>query len=1145
MPTKTEYYNEIIRINALINGPRYPISKRALKADTIAYYDRLLLENPQFERSIYDGRYFNGELKTTEEHARDNNISKRTMRRWLNEQKILKDEKTNEIIRINPANINLVKQILNIGTRRARRIMETGENVPNGFIVADSVKDLPGLIKFRTRPKFTYTGQNGRARTHAPTVVLQVPADTFNDEKKREIMMKNIFIETLGYMSEDRFNDAEYISNWNYSIGDIQSGGQSFKMVDSVIREQKNLNIFNRGLKSFDVDNFEKRYKQVMKPIIEADYKKKKDRADKIENRERKTNINKKIVDYTDPITCIKRYLLLNYPKIINQSFLSDYDDITIKTLLSDICRKFKIRARVFNINAEIIADNYITKTKEKKLIICVYNNHIYEIKNMKLFIKNKEIIYNSIDKINFVNVYEKLEELIKNGQAPERVTSHNDNLMSLEFNNNVYTSQPDFKLSYEMLKNKGLINYYKPDADSAKAFNILLTHYKNGNNCYSYAPIFKNLVKMPFYWINKDCLDKYGTIKPEYKNGSYRNNPNATYTTIDKNKCYASMLKNLPFLICRDDTKHKTSIYKGEELTEHYLYYVETLEPNILISENFIYSGYYLIQVKKHFKNFKIINVFEADRIENYYKQVITDLYNTHGARMKFTFNKHIGQMTKYILGEDKEIYKFVKICNLDEASRYEHDHIKEQIGETGQYIIYKQEIKKPVNIKNNICVEWFIKDMSRLTLFNKINELKINENDLIQVKVDSILFRNNDNKKVDNIGEDMDNWKYENNKKLMKVKEYRPNKYNFMYDILNKKNKPNAIFNPEGGYYDGYAGAGKSHFIINVIVPELEGDYMILTPQHTNNTEYLKLGFNSNVVQKYEYRKQDIEANNIIVDEIGLYGSKSLKVLYKQFLQGKNIFMFGDYRQQDPVSGPNISYNQFLISEMSRGNVYMLRSNYRNMNTKADYDNMRFNMTYNEKRNMILEHNRITREQAEKDNIIIDCIICFYTTDKIGVDKKTERPIIIYSSKTKYNEIIMKKLNIGVYEPGFKTICKTNTLKKLKKYKDMELYNNQSFKVYDVKGDGENGEPEIIILTDGIKKYEILNKHYKKHFRPNYAISLFNAQGRSIEKFLICEDKKDLNAFICDNKRFYTLMSRIKTNDVLGPYTNPNQFE
>lgn len=1140
MPTRSEYKQQLRKLYALV-GNNDIVGERWSKPQLERKYNAFITEYPQLVEEFGDIYFWNGEFKTAKQHAIENGISTRTMKKRLAEQKILHDMKTGEIIEANTENIELIQVVLNVGPRRAKKILRTGEGVPEGFEVADNLAELKGDVKMRISPKYNYTDEQGRVRSPRITAEFMVNAADFADEKKRSAIMDKIFIDKTSYMTRDLFNDSKYVSNYSWTIPNIFSGSNALSFLNTIIREEQSLKIFNRGLKCFEVLDFEKVYEARMKPIIEADYNRKVKLSEiRGDDAERKTNINKRVVDYTDPKTCIKRYLLLNYPKIITQSYLAQFGDITIKDLLEIICKKYKIDCRIFNINAECVMQNYEHKTKEKRLILCIYNNHIYEITNMKLFRKKKELIYESLENIKYSkNIYEDIERVIKGGKLPENVICYGEDLISFESESVIYTSNKDWKLSFDMLNDKGLKNYYTPDMNSEKAFSIVLKNYKNDKNCYSYAPSFEGMTHQPFYWLNPSCRTTWGNMQPEFQDGSYRYNPDLTYLTIDKNKCYSSMLKNLPFLISRDDTKHKTTIYEGEPIIEHYLYYIEIEKPNMLLPDHFIYSGYYLNLVDQY-STIKIINVFETERIENYYKQIIIDMYHLYGKEMKHAINKHIGKMARFVNGDEIDSSKFIKICNEDEASTYTENHQRKDVG-CGQHMIFQEIKNRPVNMTNNICVEWFIKDMSRWTLHQKIQEAGIKADDIMQIAVDSICYKKKNNKEITNINDELDGWNIEANKKrLINVKPLCNRKtYDFMYDILSNTDKPEAIFNTNGCFIDGRAGAGKSHYITNVIIPALGEDYEILTPQHTNNIEYKKRGFNSNVVQKYEYRNQDIKANNIIVDEIGLFGSRSLKVLYKQFKQGKNIFMLGDWRQQEPVNGKNISYNQFLISTMSRGNVYMLNSNYRNMNTAEDYDRMRNEMKYREKKQMALDHNKETIKQAALDGVTIDTMICYFTGDRAKKNEETGEIEIIKSSKKKYNEKIMDELKIGKYDPGFKAICKTNTLKKLKKYKDMEIYNNQSFIVEEVKGDDGDGEPHIIILTDGLKKYEILNTHYKRHFEPNYAMSLFNAQGRSIERFLICEDTRDLNMLICDNRRFYTLMSRIKTKDVLGQYT------
>ena len=109
------------------------------------------------------------------------------------------------------------------------------------------------------------------------------------------------------------------------------------------------------------------------------------------------------------------------------------------------------------------------------------------------------------------------------------------------------------------------------------------------------------------------------------------------------------------------------------------------------------------------------------------------------------------------------------------------------------------------------------------------------------------------------------------------------------------------------------------------------------------------------------------------------------------------------------------------------------------------------------------------------------------------------------------------MSKLNLNKYSNGLKIICKSNKLRHL------NIYNN--FMLTIVESDDES---EILTIKDRNTEYKITYKQYEAFFKPSYARTLYNCQGKSLEKgyYVATESLKFFNK----GRSAYTIISRIK---------------
>ena len=419
----------------------------------------------------------------------------------------------------------------------------------------------------------------------------------------------------------------------------------------------------------------------------------------------------------------------------------------------------------------------------------------------------------------------------------------------------------------------------------------------------------------------------------------------------------------------------------------------------------------------------------------------------------------------------------KFNKMCNEKEADTFEG--YKKEI--YGKYILCYDE-KDTFNIYNKKPISIQIKDESRKMLYEMMKDLNLENEDIKQVKTDSITFinKNDDYKKY--IGKGLDDWKIETYTPIIPKDIH---KINLTLEQNCKGENTNEL-------WDCYAGAGKSYKIINEVIPKLNGDYIVLTPSHACLKDYRKLGLKCDVIQKYIYANETNLANNIIIDECGMLNKNSWDYVYKLHLTGRKIMAYGDFKQLLPVDIVKKQLNTLLFTNNLFSNINKMNTNYRNNFTKEEYDKM-MGCSYSEKGELINKYNAKNYYEADY--------------------------IITYKNETrrKYNQLMCERLDIkNLDDVGAKLICKTNKLA------SKNIYNKFMFIVKEATDDN------MVILTDGEEDYEISLKQLNSNFDYGYAVTLYCIQGASVKSIYYApEDMDNLTG-----RGVYTLISRLKKN-------------
>ena len=692
-------------------------------------------------------------------------------------------------------------------------------------------------------------------------------------------------------------------------------------------------------------------------------------------------------------------------------------------------------------------------------MIFVISSTHLYPLNNPYLKKTKKvdrQIITKDIKNIMF--------KFLDQNILPSNVSFYGDLIESFTIfdekskQNILYIQNDEYEQCKKILNAFSCEDKINPMIKIRNLGSYLVPKYKQDIRDESFFPYGKDFTKSAFNYVNEDI-----------------DNDDEDLVTIDKNKAHSFMLFNLTRLLKVDVRFNKVKKVKDSNdfpINYSYLYVAVPEKSSILLPNTNIYTGSVLLLARKHNIKFTILEEQETINVPNYYKEFIADLY-------KKVDQKYAKDIINIIVGKFEknpsitEYWKFVKIANNHEMQssediEYTHQLNKEYFAGFKKHDSYNIKNKKPIAIQ--------IKDQLRITLFQMINRLNIKENQVKQVKTDSITFKkmNDDYKKY--INKELYGWKTEYFKAIKKVK----------VPINNPKLSLFLQNSISGELGLGYAGSGKTHKIINELIPRLKETYIVLTPSHATLEEYRSKNIKCDVIQSYYYKNEVPIAKNIIVDEIGMVDLDGWNILIKCKLKQKNIYAYGDQQQLLPydkslVDSPN--FHNFMFA-----NTIKLTENYRNNFTHDYYDYL-----------MKLNDVELIKKEVLKHN-----------TPYQDADV-----IIAYTNNTrnKYNKKMCTIHNIdSLTDIGAKIICTTNTLR------EYNIYNKFTFTVEDVADN-------IVYLSGG---YKIPLKCFKNknNFDYGYARTLFSVQGHSLNSFhYAMEDIK-----LCYNRRLYTLISRLK---------------
>lgn len=742
-----------------------------------------------------------------------------------------------------------------------------------------------------------------------------------------------------------------------------------------------------------------------------------------------------------------------------------------------NLCVKYGIELRIFDING-IIYKSYKPEIRSRNypaLLFLTYNNHCYPLKNISALKFSKEPDNLSIAITD--NIMKDCEQILEMGDLPGNVKINGENIISFVHEDVKFIQNDQYLKCKEILTKFGLEEYIFDNIKLNHLFCIIEKLYIK-ENINSWFPKSDLFIKQAYNYKTNNIIDK-----------------NREISTIDKNKAYSHCLMNLPYLIHFDYRTSKIT-KNPTEIINHYLYIVKPDESSILLPHTDIYPGYHINMCKEQGLTFKVLEGMSTSKSQNYYSEMIKNIYkNIDNDDAKEIVNIGIGKMEVTESVSDKFVVK--GIFNKEEVKC--HSGYDIEINED-YTLLYDSEVKT-MNLYNKKPIAIQVKDMGRVIVYEKMKQLKLKSEDIIQIKTDAITYYGKLPKGLNT--NKIESWKEIKYTEFqdLEIPEQKDLTFNVILDeYVNKDNGTLAYC---------MAGCGKTTDIINNLLPKLKEDnkkYIVLTPSHISLKEFRENKEKCNVIQYYTMNNKIPEEDVIVIDEFGMCDKHGHDLIYKCSMLGKEYYCYGDFRQLPPVEKNNtniISYD--YCEEEDQNNKYYASDQYLDM------------MFKNKK---IMDKNyRNTFSKDYYESIINETIDIKEEVKKHSTKKYSDAEVIICwrnDTVDKYNNLVLKSMKKTMYDIGIKLICITNNLHQ------KNMYNK--FVETIIKVDIDNDE---YTLSNNVK---LTKKEITKNFKPAYARTVYGVQSQSLDSYYYA--KEDYGYL--DGNRAYTVISRLKTKNI-----------
>lgn len=766
-------------------------------------------------------------------------------------------------------------------------------------------------------------------------------------------------------------------------------------------------------------------------------------------------------------------------------------DDFTTAEQLYQFCKKHNIKCIIYNKNGNVLFKNISTELKKKTIYMLCYNEHLYILKMPYLdaIVNNKFSNYEFME-LTQTELNKKFLEIVGKNIIPADLKASGKVLKSFVDNNKLYYCNEQYERCYEILKSYGIeekMNFNVTFDNIGKLIEPLFL----AENVESFFPF--DIKKRNYdYHINYDEIDHTRKIK-----------------NIDIKLCFTTILKNFSYLLSVDFRYAKIN-KKVVDIVEHNLYIATPEIESQMMQGCSVYWGKKLIKARECGLKFTISEEIVCEKKKNNFNNMVENLMKktTHD-EIKRIMNVHIGKFAGFGINPfcEMEITGYVP----PKESNYHSDKIKIKfdIDDKEHALTYDVKQNNKINIYNRLPITIMIKDMCDMIVFDKIQELKLKDDDIIGIFTDNIIYYDN--------GVECDDPLWRNCDEIKQIQFGEMHLYDDKYTFT----KPSYMTKNNNVFVHVIAGGGKSTHIKNELLKALNyKDYRVLSPTHASINDYRKNKYVCDVIQKYSLNNTVPTENNIIIDEIGMCGFSDLKMIITCMILKKNIYAYGDFRQLAPVKGgrPNKYFLKSIFDTIVENTA-----NWRNDIPNSKYEEMLDIVLTKEYINNLIDeycndpnpniYIAFEKETMIKKNLEI--------LEKLGKFKDGDKKKTLNKKTLNKDDDKKKTLNYDRYMNGIYNdledcpiYCKCND------YGEYGLYNNFPSTILKFE--------DNMITVKGVEKdLTIKFKTFLLKFAFGYCINLHCIQGGENEKIQFVKD--DIN-YLFDNSRLYTLISRYK---------------
>jgi hypothetical protein len=765
-------------------------------------------------------------------------------------------------------------------------------------------------------------------------------------------------------------------------------------------------------------------------------------------------NLYRNIMEFenTDE-TCVPTALRNLYPSISKQK----KDPIgklknANTTEIQKFCEDFKIRMIAFNIHGDVVAQytppidtDSKSRPNHRTLAYIIYDGHLHPLDTKKGTLKYLVEVPSPsnvvvLSKDNFTS---RFIEAIQQGRHSGKIKVDDlNNITAFNDEGTRYILNDQYEEVQHITSKYMFLDKVHPSTRLAYLLYDIEKLYAS-YRVDSFFPIAHS--KTPFHY-NAELIEGLPT------------------GTIDMNKAYSYILKTLPYLLTTDIRTHefvKTNEYKNE----YYLYIAKPKVGNILMPKQDIYTGQHIKYCRGLF-DFEITERLECRHHTNHYSKLVEDLYTKFSPDLaKQLVVKFIGTFESNTKRIEKFENRIVRETELN--PQYPSFPVE---GLDGWFVEKVATITYPT-LTNRKPIALQVKDTMSRTLFEKMKDLKLQDEDVVQVKVDSITFYCSPKTPKYETSREMGKWK---------KAEYTPARSSIYDNPQDFETMRQRIPN-NNTIVQGYAGNGKSYDIQNKL--DLT-DSIILSSKHSAIRQHREKGLNAQVIQKYTNNPTGIlipDEHHIVVEECGILTAEHWDLILRCIYLGKKITMYGDFDQLLPVKEFN-TFSSPLFLDMFFANQIRKDENWRNKFSVGYYRSLIHSADEKYLQTQILKYSTKTYQEAD--------IIVAYTNENVD----------------KYNALMLKHHGKKITDVGVPLICKSNDFRKYNIYNNFILNREE--------------------LPQEIDDEKIENP---KYFKPAYARTLYNMQGDETKSYYFV--KEDIKWFL-NPRMAYTLISRLSGN-------------